>query len=243
MAKLARGPMRSGKALRRGCHWLLNCPILPGALRVVSWWSARLVKAAVVGLSSSEGAPTMASTSLVTEWLKSNGLEMYATSFLAKGFDDMKVVASMTASDLAACGVTLPGHLKKLELAISSLNEVVRPPPVQDIVKVADSAPAPPYNSTEAYNSHVWTSPCLNELCCFCCGTALFPLVVCGCFDMSGSSHVICPQCKVPHKGSGIKECLQCGKCAECVLERRGGPCPGFIRGGKCACVGNWSFL
>ena len=34
-------------AVRRGCHpWCLNCPILPGALRVGSWWSARLVKGA-----------------------------------------------------------------------------------------------------------------------------------------------------------------------------------------------------
>jgi hypothetical protein len=34
-------------AVRRGCHhWLLNCPILAGALCVGFWWSARLAKGA-----------------------------------------------------------------------------------------------------------------------------------------------------------------------------------------------------
>lgn len=146
--------------------------------------------------------------------------------------------------------MTLPGHLRKLELAVAKLNEPAASPRDVELTQVNVSAPpvvsmapADEYDGDAAFDTHKWElSACLAWLEILATFTICCIPNPCGCYEI-GSNHVICRQCKVPHNGSGIKECIQCGICAECVLKKRGGSCPGFKRGGKTSCFGTYDWI
>ena len=66
----------------------------------------------------------------VSTWLRDLGLEDYAQAFRANHID-AKVLARLTADDLAAIGVTSVGHRRKLLDAIAVLQEATAPPSAQ----------------------------------------------------------------------------------------------------------------
>lgn len=182
-------------------------------------------------------------SSLVKEWLAGIGLALYSNAFLENGYDDLQTVATMRLDDFKACGVTLPGHLRKLELAVSKLNEDETAASSRDVEIAQINATAPvQYDGNAAFRTHKWgLSGIMSCLECLAIYTVCLVPSIFGCYE-TGSNHVICRQCKVAHKGSGIKECILCGICAECVVERRGGACPSYKGGGKSSCFGTYNF-
>jgi len=202
----------------------------------------------------------MATSAVVIEWLTFYGLAMYSKAFIDSGYDDLVTVATMQQKDIQACGITLPGHVKKLELAIAKLNEepaTAEPSPTVAVLSEPRTVEpqvvvtAQPTMSEEQvvgiirghFASHTWELPCINGLLCCLCGiTVMCPFWLLHCFE-PGSNHELCRKCKVPHDKSGTKECIQCGLCAECVLQRGGGPCPGFQKGSKLSCCGPYTFI
>ncbi len=58
----------------------------------------------------------------VTAWLKSLGLEKYASSFVENGIDQPAVISALTAEELKNdLGITLLGDRKKILLAAEQL--------------------------------------------------------------------------------------------------------------------------
>ena len=58
----------------------------------------------------------------VAEWLQKLGLGQYAIAF-AQNEIDKGILPALTADDLAAVGVTLVGHRRRLLLAIAALSD------------------------------------------------------------------------------------------------------------------------
>ena len=58
----------------------------------------------------------------ITNWLRSLGLEQYATAFLANDIDG-EILPKLTADDLIGLGVTSIGHRRKLLDAIGTLRD------------------------------------------------------------------------------------------------------------------------
>ena len=58
----------------------------------------------------------------VRGWLTSVSLEQYGDILEENGWDDMETVCTMSAQDIQEL-VSKPGHVRKLTIAIKSLNE------------------------------------------------------------------------------------------------------------------------
>eukprot|EP00055_Hartaetosiga_balthica_P007787 m.27392 g.27392 ORF g.27392 m.27392 type:complete len:521 (+) comp5936_c0_seq1:36-1598(+) len=61
----------------------------------------------------------------VKSWLGALLLSQYTSNFLDNGFDDLEVVSDITDEDLSALSITLPGHRKKLSLAVKRLRALI----------------------------------------------------------------------------------------------------------------------
>jgi hypothetical protein len=62
----------------------------------------------------------------VEEWLQSLGMSQYLEKFTQAGFDTIHVCSELNKEDLtSSLDITLPGHVKKLEIGIKQLKKIV----------------------------------------------------------------------------------------------------------------------
>ena len=60
---------------------------------------------------------------IVEEWLRSIHMGQYSNSFIDNGYDDLEICKQISAPDLDAIGVVLPGHRNAILVAVSQLRE------------------------------------------------------------------------------------------------------------------------
>ena len=177
-------------------------------------------------------------------WLEGFDMAMYTDSFVASGFDNLESVLLMDENDFKACGVVLPGHLKRLKLEIAKLNSASAPS--ASTAKIHPDPVASTHlastDTTEVFirniNSHKFelSTGCVGELlCCFALLLNL-PLRVLG-FWARQSGSTLCRKCNINHAYSCYKECIDCGICGNCAKSE---VCPGRVDGNEPACCGDW---
>jgi hypothetical protein len=71
---------------------------------------------------SSNVTPTAASAAMIA-WLRNEGFDNYATTFVQFGYHSMAVIALLDEEDLNIMGITLPGHRKGLLAAATKLRD------------------------------------------------------------------------------------------------------------------------
>jgi hypothetical protein len=70
-------------------------------------------------------------SSSVIEWLTLCGLNEFQTHFSSEGYDDLDVIAEMTAKDIEDLGISKKGHVKKILLSIEDLRKNLREKRIQ----------------------------------------------------------------------------------------------------------------
>ncbi len=90
----------------------------------------------------------------VTKWLDDSGLLEFQQQFLNEGYDDLSVIAAMTADDLKDIGISKMGHRKKILLKIEELRKTRKEETIQQKLNCATASKTPLIQSGILKSAH-----------------------------------------------------------------------------------------